>query len=106
MTPTARTIKRWIPEILKKEQLHASELAKKLREVWDKKKSPYEVLYAYDKEVRNHGIEHAVPDDSPSHRKGILYSNTGESYSVTLTFDYDLRKFRFDSWGGYIERNS
>lgn len=106
MTPTARTIKRWIPTLLAKEGFTAAYLAKKLKAVWEKNHSTYDVLHKYDRLMHNFGIEHVYPNEERDGRQGILYSNTGDTYAITLTFDYDLGKFRFDSWGSYVERHS
>lgn len=108
MTPTKRTIERYISRELQKEGITPGALARLLRHTWERSTRltvlgrAEDVLRAYDKAVGNFGVEGVGTN---SHNAVLLYSNTGQSYSATLTWDLRLQKFRFDSWGGFVERN-
>lgn len=112
MTPTKKTIQRWIGRELEKQGITPGALARLLKAVWEKEprhnQAVEKVLEAYDQTVGNHGTESVRWSGSWDRfwqDTGLAYSNTGDTYGMTLTYEPALDRFRFQSYGDFVERH-
>lgn len=126
MTPTGKTVSRWMGKTLKKMGLRPYTLARKMRSAFNlgvlggrtENQRIEAAMEAYDKYVGNFGVEiindteGTMPELSGWRSRHywqdgrLLYSNAGDTYDMTLTFDLTRDLFRFQSWGDWVERNS
>ena len=51
-----------------------------------------------------YGVEYiASKDDTMHEAQGVEYINNGDTYNLTMTYDYRDDLWRISSWGNYIE---
>lgn len=113
MTPTAKTIKKWLGEEIGKDKLTPKQVEKLLQDSFTKDSDVQSygrrieaVLKTYDELVGNFGLESIASNNSWVHfwlDTVLVYSNTGDTYDITLTYDVRQDKFKFQSWGSFAE---
>lgn len=71
---------------------------------WNRDKY-YPALQMFDRAVNNHGIEYqkSAGKDDLDNPQGILYSNAGNSYALTLCYDYKTKQLGISSIGDTLE---
>lgn len=106
--PNKKNIIEWFGSYLSHEGLPveqtAAEMAKKIKETRD----PDKVLDYVDKILRAHGIESIRGEyhvDNYYFDIVALYVNMGDTYSATLLYETDKRRFLLTTWGDWVERN-
>ena len=61
-------------------------------------------LEAVNELMELYGVEYIASKDDTMHEvQGVEYINTGETYNLTMTYDYRDDLWRISSWGNYIE---
>jgi len=61
-------------------------------------------LEAVNELMELYGVEYIASKADTMHEvQGVEYINTGETYNLTMTYDYRDDLWRISSWGNYIE---
>ena len=98
-TPSIKTLMTWL-DIEKPE-------AKAIKTMMANARKPYETLMEIDEILNNYGVEYASSnnDDGMFKIGGLEYSNTGDTYTPTIIYDYARGRWYCCSVGDIIERD-
>lgn len=105
---TVKTLRKYFPQLTKQQAFELSEAISQgpkghlQQTAHDAFWRVGDVMAVANRVLANFGTEtvYRKRDGAPV----LAYSNTGDSYDVTLVYDFTTHRFRCTSWGDWVER--